>query len=186
MNFKKSLCCKWYQRKYRGHSFVIYLKDLEPSEKRLCVDCGATAEVQVEINIDKRHIISDRRRFLSHSANLIDFTTLLKRRDRSALLGLSQPGQFIEIYLDEIARVTQLAVKAVPDLDFDTEFNHYLETTILHEVLHYYGAQTDDFVHCVLKWLGMISADHPKTKFKNGMKSRIPTLIWRNVWETVI
>jgi len=47
MVFMKSLCFRCYRKKYKGCSFVTYLKDLEPSEGILSVDCEEPAGYRV-------------------------------------------------------------------------------------------------------------------------------------------
>jgi len=59
MKFTKSLCLRCYRKKYRGRSFVTYLKGLELSEGLRCVDFGLVAEVQAEMNLDERYTTTD-------------------------------------------------------------------------------------------------------------------------------
>jgi len=109
MTFTKSLCLRCYRKKYRGRSFVTYLKDLELSEGIACVDCGAVAEIQVEINIDETHVTTDPHRFLSYWANLIDFTTFAEHKSYmpGVCMTLARHGEIVEIYLDEIAKLAE-------------------------------------------------------------------------------
>jgi len=85
--------------------------------------------------------------------SIIEFTTLTGREKNRVLLGSSIKGVFAEIYLDELARVLDTAMKLKPNLDFHVLVEIYLNPTILHEILHYYGAEQHSFTDRVLKWL---------------------------------
>jgi len=58
----------------------------------------------------------------------------------------------VELYLDEIAKLTEEAVKRISRLDFDFIFFEILQRTILHELLHKYGASDERFIARATAW----------------------------------
>jgi len=58
----------------------------------------------------------------------------------------------VELYLDEIAKLTEEAVKRALCLDFDFVFFEILQRTILHELLHKYGASDERFIARATAW----------------------------------
>ena len=67
--------------------------------------------------------------------SIIEFTTLTGREKARVLLGSSIKGVFAEIYLDELARVLDTAMKLKPNLDFHVLVEIFLNPTILHEII---------------------------------------------------
>jgi len=88
-------------------------------------------------------------------AKLIDFTTYDRRRKMmpGACFTLGRHDEkTVELYLDEIAKLTEEAVKRIPRLDFEFIFFEILQRTILHELLHKYGANDERFIARATAW----------------------------------
>jgi len=155
MTFTKSLCSRCFIKKYRGRSFTAYLKDLEPDDEELCEDCGAKAEVQVEINPDIDAKVSGG---LNVWHSLVDLTTF-SERDIDTLGAYGEVGRKkkAEIYLDLVARNAQKTYDKLKNkfswLTIDDLFLIILEQTILHELLHRYRVTDERFVTKVFKWI---------------------------------
>jgi len=77
-------------------------------------------------------------------SDLIEFT-LFSHRTR-LVLGLHVKGGPTQVYLDELWRKAVDVWRKNPQLDIDAIFTVLLESTILHEILHRFGAEEESFI----------------------------------------
>lgn len=85
--------------------------------------------------------------------SLVDFTTFSARKILLHGLCMTQGRSAgrVEIYLDEIARMSEEIAKH-GSLDFNSVFNIVLDSAVLHELLHAFGAEDEAFCVRVVRW----------------------------------
>lgn len=87
--------------------------------------------------------------------NLVNFTTFLHRREHTcaACLKIGASNRVkAEIYLDEIAALAKRVADELPFLGFDDYFYALLNESVLHELLHMYGAVEEGFCDRITRW----------------------------------